>query len=157
MTDLYPISIYIIFLQIAIISYRVLSSFQCLWGWNMTFSDVEIKELGRKNLEWYPQHNLIHPYLSSISQTSCRRKKPSRWKSIKTHTHTHTHPPTHPPTHTHTHTHSRSIIVLKAALSKRQPLKMILSWIQMFHVLIIVDESFSIKTNNKTLILKYIN
>ena len=40
---------------------------------------------------------------SSMSQTSCRRKRPSRWKSINTHTHTHAR--TH--THTHTHTHTR--------------------------------------------------
>ena len=131
------------------ILYQYISSFRRSPSYHIVFSPVfsvfgsEIwhfqmcgnEGTWQKNLEWYPQHNLIHPYLSSISQTSCRRKKPSRWKSIKTHTHTHTHPPTH--THTHTHTHTRSIIVLKAALSKRQPLKMILSLIQMFHVLII--------------------
>ena len=35
---------------------------------------------------------------SSMSRTSCKGKKPSRWKNINTHTHTHTH------THTQTQT-----------------------------------------------------
>ena len=37
-----------------------------------------------------------------MSWTSCRRKKPSRWKNINTRTHTHTHTHTHTRTHTHT-------------------------------------------------------
>ena len=36
---------------------------------------------------------MVDPYPSSMSQTSCRRKKPSRWKSINTHTHTPPPPP----------------------------------------------------------------
>ena len=40
-----------------------------------------------------------------MSWTSCRRKKPSRWKNKHTHTHKHTRTQTH--THTHTHTHTR--------------------------------------------------
>ena len=43
----------------------------------------------------YPQHEIVDLYLPSISQTSYCRRKPSRWKNIKTHTHTYTHTHTH--------------------------------------------------------------
>ena len=36
----------------------------------------------------YSQHKIVDPNLSSLSWTSCSRKKPSRWKNINTHTHT---------------------------------------------------------------------
>ena len=63
----------------------------------MTFLETEIKELGRST--WNDnQYNIVDSYLSSMLQTSCSWKKPSRWKSINTRMQTHTH------THTHTHT-----------------------------------------------------
>ena len=45
-----------------------------------------------------------------MSQTSCCRRKPSRWKNINTdiHTHSHKHTQTHTDTHTHTHTHTQT-------------------------------------------------
>ena len=56
----------------------------------MTFLETEMKELGRST--WNDtQHNIVDPYLSSMSQTSHSRKKLSRWKSINTHTRAHTH------------------------------------------------------------------
>ena len=33
----------------------------------------------------YSQHKIVDPCPSSTSHTSCRRKKPSRWKNIYTH------------------------------------------------------------------------
>ena len=44
-----------------------------------------MKELGRGTA--YNQRNIVDSYRSIMYQTSCRRKKPSRWKSINTHTH----------------------------------------------------------------------
>ena len=48
--------------------------------------------------------------LSSMSHTSCRRKKSSQWKNINTHTHTRTH--THTNTHTYTHIHIHKLAPL---------------------------------------------
>ena len=67
---------------------------------------MEMKELGRSIShgmirEWYSQH-ILDPFPSSMSQTSCWRKKPSGWRSINTRAHTHTH------THTHTHQHTNT-------------------------------------------------
>ena len=46
-----------------------------------------MKELGRST--WNDtQHNIVDPYLSSMSHMPGSRKKPSPWKSIKAHTHT---------------------------------------------------------------------
>ena len=59
----------------------------------MTSSETEMK-------------GLVDPYPYSMSQTSCRRKNPLRWKSINTHTHAHIHTHTHTHTHTLTHTHT---------------------------------------------------
>ena len=73
----------------------------------MTYLETEMKELGRSS--WNDtQHNIVDPYLSSMSQTSHSRKKLSRWKSINTHTHAHTHTHTH--THTHAHTHKQLFV-----------------------------------------------
>ena len=84
-----------------------------LWRWNTTFLDIEMKELSRstqiqRDPDWYSQHKTVDPYLSSMSQTSCKRKKPSRWKNKDTHTHSHTHTHTHSHTHTYTHTHTHT-------------------------------------------------
>ena len=50
-----------------------------LWRWNMTFSDTEMKELGRSTqINIHKQDRWSVP--SSMSRTSCRQKKPSRWK-----------------------------------------------------------------------------
>ena len=54
----------------------------------MTFSDTDMKELGRSTQK---KITIQDPYLSSMSQTSCSRKKLSQWKNVNTHTHTHTH------------------------------------------------------------------
>ena len=101
---LYPVSIYIIFPR-KHMSYCFLSS--CRWA---GASSLEVKYYifrngdegtWQKHLEWYSQCNIVDPYPScmlSMPHASCRRKKPSRWESISTHTQTHTH------THTHTHT-----------------------------------------------------
>ena len=52
----------------------------------MTFLETEMKELGRST--WNDtQHNIVLQYLPSMSQMSCSRKTPSRWKSMNTHTH----------------------------------------------------------------------
>ena len=69
----------------------------------MTFSDTDMKELGRSTQK---KITIQDPYLSSMSQTSCSRKKLSQWKNVNTHTHTHTH--THTRTHTHAHTHTHT-------------------------------------------------
>ena len=68
-----------------------------LWRWNMTFQIRRWRNLADVPSK-YSQHKVVDPYLSSISQTSCSRKNPSRWKNTHTHTYTHTQ------THTHTHT-----------------------------------------------------
>ena len=47
-----------------------------LWKWNMTFSDMEMKELSRSPWQ-YSQQNIVDPKISSMSQTSCSRKKPA--------------------------------------------------------------------------------
>ena len=73
----------------------------------MTFLETEIKELGRST--WNDnQYNIVDSYLSSMLQTSCSWKKPSRWKSINTHTHTRTHTRTHTTKHTYTHMYTHA-------------------------------------------------
>ena len=53
----------------------------------MTFLETEMKGLGSST--WNDtQHNIVDPYLLSISQMSYSRKAPSRWKSMNTHKHT---------------------------------------------------------------------
>ena len=69
---------------------------------NMTYLEMKMKDLGA--LKWYSQHNIVDPYLWSMSQKSCSRKKPPGRKSINTHTQTHTH------MHTHTHVTCMSFI-----------------------------------------------
>ena len=92
MAILYPISIYIIFLQEHSISYRFLSSFSA--GWSYVFGG-EIRFGNRDERTWqkhpdeYSQHKIVDPYLSSMSWTSCSWKKPSRWKNINTQVHIH--------------------------------------------------------------------
>ena len=44
----------------------------------------------QKHPDKYSQHKIVDLYLSSMSQTSCSRKKSSQRKNINTHTHTHT-------------------------------------------------------------------
>ena len=87
MADSYPISICIIFSQVTNISYRFLSS-SC----SLEFSSLEVKykvfKYGdegtwQKHPAEYSQHKIIDSCPSSMSQTSCRRKKPARWN--KTH------------------------------------------------------------------------
>ena len=60
MADLYPISIYIIFSQVANISYRFLSCCRragvLSLEMNMTFLEMEMKELGRST--WNDTHNV---------------------------------------------------------------------------------------------------
>ena len=52
----------------------------------MTFLETQMKELGRST--WNDtQHNTADPYLPSMSQMSCSRKTPSRWKSMNIHKH----------------------------------------------------------------------
>ena len=90
--DLCPISTYIIFLR-ANISYRFSPVYQ-----RIEASALEVKyyifrnkdeRICQKYLEWYSQHNIVALYPSSMSQTSCRWKKPLQWKNINTkHTHT---------------------------------------------------------------------
>ena len=47
-----------------------------LWRWNMTFSDTEMKELGRSPWQ-YSQQKIVDPKISSMSLTSYSRKKPA--------------------------------------------------------------------------------
>ena len=56
----------------------------------MAFSDTAMMELGiTQSTNIHNTRSLTVP--SSMSWTSCRPKKPSRWKNISIHTHTHTH------------------------------------------------------------------
>ena len=57
---------------------------------------------------------------SSMSWTSCRRKKPSGWKNIHTHTHTHTNIHTHIHIHTNTHTHTHTHTHTSSNLSQQE-------------------------------------
>ena len=60
----------------------------------MTFLETQMKEFGRSI--WNDtEHNIVDPYLSSMSQMSCSRKRLSRWKRINKHTHARTHARTH--------------------------------------------------------------
>ena len=74
----------------------------------MTFLEMEMKELGRSIWNNTSQRKIVYPYPPYMSQTSCRWKKPLRWKSINKHTHTHTHTRTHTLTQAHTHTHTQT-------------------------------------------------
>ena len=51
----------------------------------MTYLEIENEGTWQKHLKRYSQHNTVEPYPSSMSQTSCSRKKPPRWKNIHTH------------------------------------------------------------------------
>ena len=73
-------------------------SYRFLLIWSaLEFSSLEVKydtfrhrdegTWQRHSVE-YSQHNIADPYASTMYQTSCKRKKPSRWNSINTHTHT---------------------------------------------------------------------
>ena len=72
----------------------------------MTFSDTEMKELGKSTqIHIYNTRSLIRAlkYVSDILQT-----EEAFTMEEYTHTHTHTHAQTHTHTHTHTHKHTHT-------------------------------------------------
>ena len=72
----------------------------------MTFSDTEMKELGKSTqINIYNTRSLIRAlkYVSDILQT-----EEAFTMEEYTHTHTHTHAQTHTHTHTHTHTNTHT-------------------------------------------------
>ena len=72
-----------------------------LLRWHLTFSDTEMKELGRSPSDTHNKSWSKHlKYVTDILQS----EETSSWKIINTHTHTHTHK--HTNTHTNTHTHT---------------------------------------------------
>ena len=113
----------------------------------MIFLEMEMKELARST--WNDTHNIA----------SCRRKKPSRWKSISTYTRTrtctHAHTQMHACTHacmhscthacmhsrthgrmcararahTHTHTHTHTKAIIKKPVKRKQTSQ----WVQHSH------------------------
>ena len=86
------INIYHLFASQYIISF--LSSLPTYWSFSFRGEILHFQKWRWRNLpetlEWYSQHNIVDLYPSSMSQTSCRWRKPLQWKNINTkHTHTH--------------------------------------------------------------------
>ena len=73
----------------------------------------------QKHPDQYSQHKIVDRCSSSMSQTSYRRKKPSRWTNINTQTHTHTHTQREREREREAAAHRRSVAVLK---NQKQPL-----------------------------------
>ena len=84
--DLYPISIYIIFSQVASISSRFLSS--CRRAGVSIYDIFRNRDKGtwQKHLEWC---KIVDPHPQVCPWHHCRGKNSLRWKSISTYARTH--------------------------------------------------------------------
>ena len=117
MANLYPISKFFIFSQVANISYRSLSSLSACWSFGFggeIFLDTEMKELGRTiPLNTHNRRSLIcTPY---VCLRHLGEGRSLYGETLSVHTHT----------HTHTHTHMSSVISYLKQIPSREKSKFI--------------------------------